>query len=338
MSSKSFYHHFSDKEREVLLDEINKGSSLRAIARKLGRSPSTILRELRKGCPDGVTLEDLLKGYNPIRAREISLLARQRCGPKTKATPERLSAIKHGVVDLRFSPEQIVGSDICGEIGVCVSTMYRWFGDDNLLGKYKKSLRRKGKRLKNGDGRLKTRFADAKGIEERPQGCIDRNEFGHFEVDTVVSVKGKTACVFTAVERKTRHTFALKSDYCDTVGFDELLRMLTRRLPEGAIKSITVDRGSEFANWKLMEEKYGIPIYFCNAHHPWEKGTNENTNGLIREFFPKKTDFTNVTQRDLYFKCIRYLHMRPRKCLGFKTSLDLFKEECNNIINLTCSA
>ena len=336
MSSGKIYHHISDNERSYICDEIQKGKSIRAIAKELGRAPSTISRELRKGSLDTASPEDS-KGYNPMRAKEISLLARKRCGPKTKATPERINAIKHGIVKLRFSPEQIAGSDDCGEIGVSVSTMYRWLGDDNILGPYKKSLRRKGKRLKNGD-RRRTRFADAKGIEERPQGCKDRTEFGHFEVDTVVSVKGKTACLFTAVERKTRHPFIFKSDYCDTVGFDDFLKQLKKWVPEGGIKSITVDRGSEFANWKLMEEKYGIPIYFCNAHHPWEKGTNENTNGLIREFFPKKTDFTNVTQRDLYFKCIRFLHMRPRKVLGFKTSLDLFQEECNNIFNLKCSA
>ncbi|MDO4840774.1 MAG: IS30 family transposase [Desulfovibrionaceae bacterium] len=337
MSSGKIYHHISDNERAQICDEFQKGKSARAIAKVLGRAPSTISRELRKGCPDGVCPENR-KGYNPLRAKEISRLARKRCGPKPKATPERLSAIKHGIVELRFSPEQIAGSDQFEELGVCVSTMYRWLDDDKLLGQYKKSLRRKGKRLKNGDGRLKTRFADAKGIEERPQGCIDRTEFGHFEVDTVVSVKGKKACLFTAVERKTRHTFVLKSDYCDTVGFDDLLKMLKKKVPEGCIKSITADRGSEFSNWKLMEEKHGIPIYFCNAHHPWEKGTNENTNGLIREFYPKKTDFTNVTQRDLYFNCIRFLHMRPRKVLGFKTSLDLFREECNNLLHLKCFA
>lgn len=336
MGLGSKYHHISDKQREFIRDEISKDTegklSIRALAKLVGRAPSTILRELRKGSSDAVLPENRISAYNPMTASKNSLLARKKCGPKCKATPEVVGKIKHCVVGKHFSPEQIVGSDNTGEIPVSVSTMYRWFNDENILKKWKTSLRRKGKKLKNGDGRLKTRFSDAKGLDERPQGCVDRTEFGHFEIDTVVSVKGKKACLFTAVDRKTRHIFIFKSDYCDTVGFDDFIKMLKRKVPEGAIKSLTADRGSEFANWKLMEEKHGIPIYFCNAHHPWEKGTNENSNGLIREFYPKKTDFTNITQRDIHFNCLRYLHMRPRKILGYRSTLEVYREECYKLL------
>ena len=335
MSQKETYHQVTQKERERIADVITSyGSkcSLRKVAAKVGRSLNTIKLELYKGVPEelrSLPINELFKLYNPLRAQRVTDEAKSRKGCGTKWTKEMLNLVRRMIASKRFSPAQIKGSDTTGLITVSVSTLYRWLNDPLILGDYKEFLRHRGKRLRNGDARLTKRFANAKTLADRPEECINRSRFGDFEADTVVSPKGKKGCIFTFVDRMTRLTFAYTAEACSAACFRWAIRQLKRSIPAGtSIKTITADRGREFSNWEQMEKEFGIQIYFCAPHHPWEKGTNENTNGLIREFFPKGTDFSQVSQKDLYYNCIRLINIRPRRMFGYKSARQFFLENC----------
>lgn len=330
------YHLLSAEERNALLAAIRKQQksghcSVKSLAKELGRSRATIDAELHRGQPKQTSLADCLNNYNPLKANTIAQESRKNCHPKGKIDSKTLKIIRDCIVNKHFSPDQIVNAVLKQDDNPpCIDTIYRMLHKEEYKD-IRECLRHKGKRRKNGDGRISRRFDGCKGLEDRPDGCNQRTEFGHLEFDTVESPKkkgGGSPCLFTAVDRKTRHLFAFKSDTKDTDGFIKALQYVFKQYPKGSIKSITADRGSEFSNWKEVEQIFKVPVYFCLPHHPWEKGSNENTNKLIREFFPKKTDFGKVTQRDVYFKCIIYLHNRPREILNYQTTLDRFKYEC----------
>ena len=149
-------------------------------------------------------------------------------------------------------------------------------------------------------------------------------------MDTVESGRNGTGCVFTIAERKTRMLFACRAESCTAENFYNTLKRLIKILPPGTIKSLTGDRGKEFAWYQKIENELRIPFYFADPHSPWQKGSNENTNGLLRENFPKKTNFSTVTQRDLYWKGVYRINNRPGKVLGWKTAQECFAEELRN--------
>ena len=126
--------------------------------------------------------------------------------------------------------------------------------------------------------------------------------------------------MFTIVERKTRKLYAFKAESCTAENFYNALKKLIKLLPPGTIKSLTGDRGREFAWYQKIESELRIPFYFADPHSPWQKGSNENTNGLLRESFPKKTNFLIITQRDLFMKGIYRINNRPGKVPGWQTA------------------
>ena len=342
MGQAHFYHHMTDWEREFLLDEIRairlRGDcvTITSLAAALGRSRKSIRNELARGKVSGMSVDELIHSYNPVTAGKHARAARTFSVKRGKKSENLLSLIRQGITEKRHSPDQLVHRTLA-EAGYCVavSTIYTWLARKGPLKDCRKKLRYRGKRKKNGDLRLVGRFAGVKNLEQRPAGCTERSEFGHIEADTIVSAKkaGAKACLFTFVDRKTRHVFAYRADSCTACCFGKALDWLEKKYPAGAIRSITADRGSEFSDWAREEKIHGYPIYFCRPHHPWEKGTNENTNGLIREIFPKGTDFSKIGQREVNSQCLKLLHSRPRKCLGYRTTAEKFKEECFKFLN-----
>jgi len=323
------YHHFSDEERGELLDAIRAACkegvriTISSLAASLRRSRKAIRNEVSRGRDTDTPIDELIRGYNPVSAGRHARAAASLCVKKGKKDDNLLDLIRRGVTEDHHSPDQLVHRRL-EEAGyeVSVSTIYLWMRPGGPLADCRRRLRFKGKRKRNGDLRLSGKFADARPLEQRPVGCTDRTEFGHIEADTVVSSKkaGGSACLFTFVDRKTRHVFAYKAEACTAYCFDRALDWLEKKYPPGSIRSITADRGSEFSDWRRVEKMRGYPIYFCLPHHPWEKGTNENTNGLIREFFPKGTDFSKIGQREVNSQCLKLLHSRPRRCLGYRTT------------------
>ena len=222
-----------------------------------------------------------------------------------------------------WSPEQIRGR--LGERMMSHETMYRYILEDrkrggslylNLRGARKKRRKRYGRKDSRG------RLAGKRMIEERPGVVERRSRIGDWEMDTVMG-KGK-ACVVTCVERKSG--YVLIGKLADRT-VKETNRKIIERLgkQEGKVKTITMDNGTEFHGYKEIEEKTGVEIYFANPHHAWERGSNENANGLIRQYLPKGVSMTDLTQMECNWIAEK-LNNRPRKRLGFKTPNECFYE------------
>ncbi len=226
-------------------------------------------------------------------------------------------------LQLTWSPEQISKTP-CHLKMPSFKTIYRWIDEGYLVNGNLKVLRRKGKtrkRLGNGG-----RFTTGKSIRKKDKSVYKRLEFGHGEADTVVSGRGKSkTCFVTLAERKTRYYIAEKIPNRNADTMAKAVIAALSKLPKGAVKTITCDRGSEFANWRDIEKELGCNMYFADPYCAWQKGTNENLNELLREFYPKGRDLTRVSEITLK-KNLALINARPKKVLNFKKPCDLFNE------------
>jgi len=183
-------------------------------------------------------------------------------------------------------------------------------------------LRQKGKRQKPVEtrGRINVGLPISKG----PPEVMDRRTFGHWELDTVVSGRGKSkACVATFVERKSRFYLALPITDRTAASMEGAVH---GAFPEGTFETATTDRGKEFSGHERIQASLGVPMYFADPYSSWQRGSNENANGLLREFFPKGTDFAQVGDGELA-DALAKINGRPRKCLDWKTAHEAFTEE-----------
>ncbi|UUV20062.1 IS30 family transposase (plasmid) [Fusobacteria bacterium ZRK30] len=159
-------------------------------------------------------------------------------------------------------------------------------------------------------------------IEERSEEANDRSEIGHFESDTIVGA-GKKGAMMTYVDRKSRYLVAELMINRKSDTFNEATIENFKYIPKEYIKTFTSDNGKEFSKFKELEEALGIKAYFANPYHSWERGTNENTNGLLRRTFPKGTIFSKIKRCEFY-KAVNKINNRPRKCLNWKTPKEVF--------------
>lgn len=302
-------HHLTATERESILCLRARGYGIRKIAGALNRSPSTISRELQR---------NLVKGaYSAHEAGKLYRLRRKRCRPAFKLENKGLRQILQSRLEEGWSPEQIKGRE---SLEVSVTTIYRAVKSGRLPFEARKHLRRKGKpyrRKTRQDGR--GRIKDAVSIELRPREVEQRLEIGNWEVDTVLGKPG-TGGLVTVVDRTSRLLLAAKIE--DKTA-SAVQAALIRLLGGMECRSLTTDNGKEFARHKEVSAALGAPVYFAHPHSPWERGTNENTNGLIREYLPKGLDFREVRNDDV-LRIVERLNNRPRKCLGFRTPNEAF--------------
>ena len=314
------YKHLTPIERESIMKLSAQGYGTRAIARKMGRSPSTISRELSRNSGNG-------RSYSAYEADKRYQHRRVVCRPKLKLadieTQERLLAY----LDEGWSPEQIVGHlKLEGEqeLGISVTTIYRSFKRGLLPQRTKDCLRRKGKPYRkkgvvsDGRGRIK----NAVSIEKRPKIVEKRKRIGDWEGDTVLGSPG-TGGIVTLVERRSRYTLARKIEDKTACVTTEAIVSLFDNVPSRMLKTLTLDNGKEFAGHEEIAALTSASIYFAHPGHPGERGTNENTNGLIREYLPKGLNFREVMDDDVQLAVTR-LNNRPRKCLGFRTPYEVF--------------
>ncbi len=321
----SCYHHFTIEERCCLREYYVKGKSYREIAKLLGRNVSSVSRELNRNC----TFHRDIPRYYPYTAQRKNNLRKSYRHRGMFWSEEVINYINEKL-KLTWSPEQISKTP-CELKMPSFKTIYRWIDEGYLVNGNLKVLRRKGqtrKRLGNGG-----RFTTGKSIRKRDKSVYKRKEFGHWEVDTVVSGRGKTkACFATIAERKTRYYIAIKmpNRNADTMA-SAIVRELSK-LPKGAVKTITCDRGSEFANWREIESKLNCNMYFADPYCAWQKGTNENLNGLLREFYPKGRNLSRVSEKTLK-KNLALINARPKKVLGFQKSIDLFNDCIDKVLH-----
>ena len=312
------YTHFTLEERCCLREYYKKGKSLREIAKLLGRNVSSVSREIRRNR----TYQNDISYYYPYTAQRKSNLRISYRHRGVFWERKVLDYIEEKLA-LTWSPEQISNSESEFKLP-SFKTIYRWLYEGYICKGNVKVLRKKGKTRK----RLGTggRFTTGKSIRKRDKSVYKRKEFGHWEVDTVVSGRGKTkACFATIAERKTRYYIAVKIPNRTGNEMAKALISTLSKLPKGAVKTITCDRGSEFSEWREIEKSLNCNMYFADPYCAWQKGTNENLNGLLREFYPKGKNLERVSEKTLK-KNLALINARPKKVLNFKKPLDLFNE------------
>lgn len=305
------------EERYAIMALRKHRYSIRAIARELGRSPSTISRELRRNVrPSGY--------YTPVVAHSYCVARRRRSRRNSHFGDEQWALVEH-LIGLDWSPEQVSGwLALHSILSISHETIYLRVWRDKYAGgdlwmHMRQATKRRRKRYRSRDSR--GRLAGKRHISERPAEVETRATTGHWEIDTIKGDSQAAHSAVTMVERKTgylvmgkleRHTASECSDRC--------IALIERHA--GRVATITADNGTEFHSYKDIEEATGVEFYFATPHHSWERGTNENTNGLIRQYLPKRTSMAHIGQPDLDAIAAK-LNTRPRKRLGFRTP-----EEC----------
>lgn len=309
------YTQITELERYRLADLRADGWPPSAIAARLGRHRTTIWRELRRNRTAG----------GPYRPYPAECAARRR--RRHSRRNRRLTAADWGrVVPLlqrQWSPEQIAGHGRrTGTLRISHETIYRYLAADRRQGGHLCThLRQAGKQRRRRMGSARRR-GERRGrpIEQRPVGIARRARIGHWEVDTVAGT-GSGACVVTLVERKTGYVLIGKLADHTAAAFTRRLVALVRG-QGGRVRTITADNGSELAGYRTIEAQTAVRFYFARPYHAWERGTNENTNGLLRQYLPKGMNLAELTQQDCQ-RLARQLNQRPRKRLGYRTP-----EEC----------
>jgi IS30 family transposase len=315
----------SYEERAQITARLELGQGVREIARALGRSPSTISRELaRNGGRER---------YRSVRAEQRA----QRCARRPKAgklsgAPRLLAAVERGLEGL-WSPEQI-SARLKEEhpddevMRISHETIYR-----SLYVQSRGELRwqltqklRTGRSTRRARGRVETRgrISEMVPIAQRPPEVDDRRVPGHWEGDLLVGAAGKSAIV-TLVERQTRYVLLAALEDQTTLHVTDVLAERIAHLPAHLARSVTWDQGREMAAHKRFTSQTGIQVYFCDPHSPWQRGSNENTNGLLRQYLPRGTDLSVHTQDDLD-QIAASLNGRPRQTLSWRNPAEKMLE------------
>ena len=297
----SCYHHLTIEERESLLIYRAQGESLRAIAASLNRSASTLSRELRRNEGE----------YRPSKAQALYQKRRKASVRRYKLDDQHLRGqVQFFMSYLYWSPEQIENRlRLEGKSTVSFSTIYKALDNGRLRDTLRYFLRRKYKALGKAPKTIRKCFP--KSIEQRPPEANKRREQGHWEGDTIYLSREKKYLV-TLVDRCSRYLLTGVVDTLETAAVCDVVHRLLDKVP--VVDSITFDRGIEFSG--MNETKYSDDVYFAHAGAPWERGTNENTNGLLRQFYPKRKGVSPFSSADSD-KINALLNLRPRACLNW---------------------
>ena len=321
------YTQLTSEERYVIYHLKLFKLSLREIARRLGRHHTTISREIQRNGPinpswvywhEGAHQQALQRRKQPrhYRRRAHAPLVRYvEKGLRAERSPDVIAAC----VRLEYPDDP--------KMRVSIETVYRWVYRDasqggqlfNCLCRCHKK-RRGQHRYGTGRGLIPGRVS----IDQRPELVATRERFGDWEGDTVEGAKG-SGNITTHVERKSRYLIAAKLTNKSAAVTAQAVTAAFRRIPKVLRHTLTLDNGKEFARFKEIEKNTGLTVYFADPYSAWQRGANENTNGLLRKYFPKGSDFRNVTQKTLA-EAVQKLNHRPRKCLGYRTPHEVFMD------------
>jgi IS30 family transposase len=287
------------------------------IARELGVHPATISRELERG-----------RGRRGYRPKQADVLAAAR---KQKRYRARISAATWALIEslLRqdWSPEQVSGwLSKEKSVGVSHERIYQFiYADKARGGTLFHHLRcRKRRRKRYGSYDRRGQLPNCRSIEERPQIVEQRKRLGDWEADTIIGQNHQQA-ILSLVERKSKLCLLKKVARNTALAVEQAIEELLRPLA-AKVKTITSDNGREFANHQSVEKKLKARFYFAHPFAAWERGTNENTNGLVRQYFPKGSDFSKITEQDIQ-RAMARLNNRPRKRLNYRTPQRVFFKE-----------
>lgn len=319
------YTHIKPDDRVELAILLRAGHKKSEIARLLGKHPSSISREIKRNSTD--------KGrYNCFLAKKNTRTKRLNANKRFRKLRRNKKLKRYIERKLKkyWSPEQIAGRLKLryGKTIICHETIYQFIYKQRE--DLKKCLRcQKGKYRKRYGTKKRERTREEtkkKRIDTRPEIVETRQRLGDFEGDTIVG-KGKSGRILTHVDRRSGYLLADKLER----GLAEITRKTTTKrftsLPRGKKFTITYDNGVEFSEYELIERETKMDVYHAYPYHSWERGTNENTNGLLRQFFPKKSSFKEVTQKKLE-KMVSLINHRPRKRLNYLTPHEVFIKNC----------
>jgi IS30 family transposase len=325
--------YLSDRERMTIADGTRVGRSNRSIAIELGRSVSTVCREvLRNSEPDG--------DYRPHTAHQKMLARRPRRKLRRVAVNVELRHLVQERLDQKWSPEQISHSLRCdfpdrADLRLSPESIYQAIYDPaSVFNVSSRVVLRTGRRdrRRRGNGHRVTRFVvPMTHIKDRPADVENREQPGHWEGDLICGTLNQSA-IGTLVERTSRFTMLVHFvGTHDAAQLRDSMTKLFEQLPVELRRSLTWDQGIEMARHHEFAEAAEMAVYFCEPRSPWQRGTNENTNGLLRQYFPKGTDLSIYTPADLQAVADE-LNNRPRKCLGWRTPAAVFASLQNSAV------
>ena len=320
------YNHITENERYVISHLRSAKYSLREIASRLGRHHTSISREIKRNgptySPDAVYWYHFTQPVAEKRRHKARSHYRQNHQPLVEYVEDKLR--------LDWPPEVIAACirlDYPNDERMRISheTIYSWIyldasQDGNLHHHLRRRHPRRRRQKRYGFGR---RFIPGRvSIDERPAIVATRERFGDWEGDTLEGAKGKGALA-THVERKSRYLIATKLEDKKAATMNAQSILSFQKLPRLMRQTLTVDNGKEFSHFKELEAKTSLKVYFADPYAAWQRGTNENTNGLLRFYFPKGTDFLAITEEDINLIIDKVNH-RPRKCLNYQTPHEVF--------------
>lgn len=319
------YVHIGFRERERIGLLKAQGMKSPSIARMLGRDPTTVRRELKRSKPRYL-------GYSPLTAQQDARKKQKIPRREKKLHHRPLWRFVQKKLALCWSPEQIAHhlKEKYAEnsrMHVSHEAIYTYIyvlprGElrKELISYLRQGRRGRQRRKRDTDERGK--IPNIVSIHERPEEVKDRTVPGHWESDLIIG-KAHASAIGTLVERTTRTTILVPLKAKDATSVRKAFARVVARLPKEIFRSLTHDRGSEMYEHELFTKDTEVQVYFADPQSPWQRGTNENTNGLIRQFFPKGTDFSTVSTRQIK-RVQRLLNERPRKVLGWKTPKETF--------------
>ena len=310
------YSQLTQEKRYHVYGLLKAGNTQQSIAEEIGVHKSTVSREIQRNSGQ--------KGYRPKQAHEMATQRQAEASKKIKMTPELIAKIEEKI-KMDWSPEQISGR-LWRDEGISISheTIYQHIKEDkdnggtlytHLRGGGKKRKKRFGANDRR--GQIKNKIS----IEERPVIVEKKSRIGDWERDLVIGKNHKGA-LLTVVDRASKMTLMKKVEdkSSEKVG-DATLELL--RPISAFVETITNDNGKEFADHEIVAKKLNTMVFFCHPYSSFERGINENTNGLIRQYFPKKSSFKDISDEDVN-KVVDKLNNRPRRCLKFATPLEVF--------------
>lgn len=308
------YKHLTIEQRIQIENMISLDFKKAEISSHLDLTPATLYRELNRNSYP----------YNAYQAQERYENSKSRCGAKVKLTLELKEDIENSL-DIMTSPEIYCATHNT----VSFKTIYNWM-TKAYLEIVPEQLVRRMKKPKSTEKRGK--INSGRSISERPEIVESRSEFGHWELDTVVSPRGKDkTCIATFAERLSRAYFTVKVPDRTSESMIKACKTICQNFPKQCFKSLTCDNGKEFSKHEEIESIFNCPLYFADPFSSYQRGTNENSNGLLRRFFPKGTCFSEVSDEEL-LHATTLINSRPRKVLNFKTNDEKFQEYLLHLI------
>jgi transposase, IS30 family len=315
------YTHLTQDERYQIAILLKAGHDQSDIARVMNRHKSSISRELRRNPGQ--------RGYRPKQAHEFSQARMRACenGPRVPAATWAFAEAK--LAEL-WSPEQISGYlKTYAQPGISHETIYqRIYADKRAGGTLHHALRcQKARKKRYGGRERRGTIPNQVSIEQRPFIVDSRKRFGDWEGDLVIGA-GQQQALVTLNERKSRYSLIAHVPFKTAQAVSDTMISLLAPFAD-CVHTLTTDNGKEFAQHERIAKKLDADFFFAHPYSSWERGANENMNGLIRQFFPKKMRFDSITAKDIAFTMHRLNH-RPRKCLGFKTPHEVFMKQLHS--------